>query len=497
MEKKTFGAHNLNNTFQDNDPKDDSALFLNMIFKIRTNLVSYKKFAINTLNKKNINDYDTVILKGAQTCNLMLELIVVSITNFTVENGFVKDNSRKYSGIPILDFCTVENQYTLPPEARNFLNIIKEYKNKSITQLIVDYETVIEFTRAFDYFIVWFYDYINENEILPLDKKWGDLKDILINEKIEKRINLAKLEEHAEKTLENINTLQSQISSVNDNVKIVDNRTQRIETAIDEIAQQLRELTNQITLYQSLITRQLEKTNSENENDKIIQSFVDECVDRIVNNTNVMSEDWTFEREKRKLINSIGESAWGKLDDSSKTFLITSKAMYNDLLMVDELTDYSGVCILVTKALDLELTKRFFHGFLNFLNRVYDTDYTKYHTALLYKNGSPLNIEKFTMGNIAFALCYKENWNDTEDQKIHNKKVLLEYVKSELIINKTDNEIWDMLNDYGANIERIRIDYRNPSAHTNQLHQIHAKECFDLVLDVEKLLKKMLDSFLW
>ncbi len=37
--------------------------------------------------------------------------------------------------------------------------------------------------------------------------------------------------------------------------------------------------------------------------------------------------------------------------------------------------------------------------------------------------------------------------------------------------------------------------YRNPSAHTNMLQEINAKECMDLVIDVEKLLKRIIDSF--
>lgn len=35
----------------------------------------------------------------------------------------------------------------------------------------------------------------------------------------------------------------------------------------------------------------------------------------------------------------------------------------------------------------------------------------------------------------------------------------------------------------------------NPSARTGKLTEVNAKDCFDIVLDVEKLLKRMLDSF--
>ena len=53
----------------------------------------------------------------------------------------------------------------------------------------------------------------------------------------------------------------------------------------------------------------------------------------------------------------------------------------------------------------------------------------------------------------------------------------------------------DLLAEYAEDIETVRKDYRNPSAHTNMLQEINAKECMDLVIDVEKLLKRMVDSF--
>ncbi len=52
-----------------------------------------------------------------------------------------------------------------------------------------------------------------------------------------------------------------------------------------------------------------------------------------------------------------------------------------------------------------------------------------------------------------------------------------------------------MLSDFADEVESVRKDYRNSSAHTNALTKVIAKECFDLVLDVEKLLKRMLDAF--
>ena len=99
------------------------------------------------------------------------------------------------------------------------------------------------------------------------------------------------------------------------------------------------------------------------------------------------------------------------------------------------------------------------------------------------------------MGSIAYAMCYLEDKYDSEIQKKRNRERLIEYSRNKLFPGKNETEISVILNEYADAIEKIRVNYRTPSAHTDKLHQVDAENCFNLVLDVEKLLKKMLDSF--
>jgi hypothetical protein len=163
--------------------------------------------------------------------------------------------------------------------------------------------------------------------------------------------------------------------------------------------------------------------------------------------------------------------------------------------MLNDIIDYSGVCVLVTKALEAEMDKRFYSEYLNFLDRKYMRDYSKYPTPLLFQNRGPINPEKFTMGSIAFVLCYTENRYDTDIQKMNNKNRLMEYCRERVFPGKTDTQIEALITEYAQDVEKIRTCYRNPSAHTNELKQINAEACFNYVLDVEKVLRKMLDSF--
>ena len=169
--------------------------------------------------------------------------------------------------------------------------------------------------------------------------------------------------------------------------------------------------------------------------------------------------------------------------------------MFNKLRSLDGFIDYSGICILVTKALEVEIFKRFFTNFINYLYENYGANYLQYPTALLFKGQKPLNPEKFTMGNIVRLLNPEKDWNITFPQKENNKLKLMEYCKSEVFSKYGEDEIEEMLNSYASSIDEIKEKYRNPSAHRNQIECKDAKECLDLIIDVEKLLKKMLDTF--
>lgn len=119
----------------------------------------------------------------------------------------------------------------------------------------------------------------------------------------------------------------------------------------------------------------------------------------------------------------------------------------------------------------------------------------EWQVGLLDRSENPLIAEKFSMGNISEILC---KWNDpkcSDEQKENNKLKLLEYAHESLFIDKIDEEIMDLLLDYADEIEHVKNNYRNPSAHTGELDEVNARDCFDLVLDVEKLLRRMLDSF--
>ena len=271
----------------------------------------------------------------------------------------------------------------------------------------------------------------------------------------------------------------------------------RIEGKVDDIVEKIEMLSKQISGYQSLVDKQLELAISPEEEERIIHAFSEECAERIIGEIDTRGTNREYNTELQKLILSFGEEAWNKMEESSRTFLVSSKVIFNNLIGLQDIVDYSGVCLLVTKALEVEMGKRFCKNFLAYLKTKYPgkSNFVKFPTSLLDRYGKPIKPKHFTLGTVAYVLCYLEANDITEEQSQNNKEKLVEYVREKLFVGKTDDEIFELLNDYAESVEEVKNDYRNPSAHTNELRRVDAEQCFALVVDVEKLMKRMLDSF--
>lgn len=484
--------------------------YTDYILRIQAKLEEFKKI-VDLMSNSDIQDYSAIVLQGSFVCESMLELILKH-DGYEVQNGMVEVEGKRMK-TSLLGFCSQSNG-VLPKECVMFVNLIRKYRNQAAHVSDINYRMAVEFSKALDYFTLWvkkqYIDIIILDDVsrakikdrfFSLEEKLT--KTLQIDYSMENKDSVSSVAEskpeygfsYEKELLQKIAEQTELIVNLSKQVNRIDERSERIEKTVTEIDIQIKELSGQILAYQSLVERQIKKAVSEEEIDRIIQSYTDECVDRIVKQTKATTEDRILEQEKRKLIVSLGQNGWDKLSEASKTFLISAKVMYNHLIMIDDVIDYSGVCVLVTKALEAEMDKRFYSNFLNYLDKVYKKDYSKYHTALLFQGSKPLKPEKFTMGSIAFVLCYLENKYDRDFQKENNKKCLMQYAKEKVFSKYSELEIKKMIFEYAEKIEDVRNRYRNPSAHTNELKQVDAEGCFNLVLDVEKLLKRMLDSF--
>ena len=292
------------------------------------------------------------------------------------------------------------------------------------------------------------------------------------------------------------------LSAISDLKQVLGDKIDAVQRTVDIISVQIQELSGRISIYQDLVGRQLEYAKDDlEEQERILKVFTDTCVERV---TEKIRSEYTrelYEDEKKKLIDSMGKGAWNKLETDAQNFLISSKVMYSKLVGISEIVDYSGVCLLVTKALELELGKRFCQNYIAYYKTTYPGKAGRENAPLpiINKYHKFIKAHDFTLGSFPFVVGSQFVNGISEADKQNIKDKILEYVKQGVLqsyaSSHNDEEILELLSDFVEEVERVRKDYRNPSAHTNALTKMSAKECFDLVLDVEKLLKRMLDAF--
>lgn len=360
-------------------------------------------------------------------------------------------------------------------------------------------EQLLSFSKSFHIFL---FLYRNYQATRPDDTKYGSFRELHTTVKF------------LEKVIEKISNEGKYVSPQNDESKMdlaiqlikEVKKDQNYHIGLSEdtnrkvglILEKLEYLNNEFEDYRDLIEDSLKKELPEEEYEKIISKFSDKCVKKIrssIEEDVLGSND--CKKMKEELIGTLGKSAWKKLSRQSKRFLITSKITFNSLHKLGDDIDYSGVCLLVTKALEVELTKRFYKGFNKYIEDN-NIPLEKHHTSLVEEDDDE-NLQivpdyKITLGSMRYILCHKKHY----DPEIHEKNlsILTEYSKAKLFTDShTDEEIKKTLRKYGKEIKNITYSYRNPAAHTDELQCRQAKKCLDYVIDVKHFLKTMLDSF--
>lgn len=487
--------------------KPEYAKYLKLFFESTTGREYIKKqshlfsrnHAINTLSISDLKQFivpDIKVLEEASS-NLKIRNPIVKIKNAFEKAGWVAQEEYSYSRIMFDIALFYDGKLRGVVEVKNYNNR-NLCKNTGLIEQLNKYEKVLKTANI--------YIFLNEELFIYRNEQLFRLPEIPSpNFKPIEMIDSMYIEDGLKTEFESIIVKQLPLDSISiaDSLlgetlfKLVDDIT-IIKETVYEIHKVVNEIAKQITNYQSLVERQIDLAVNNDEVDRILKSFSDECSERIVREIKQENSEQEYFKIENNLKVSLGESAWMKLDESSKTFLISSKLMYNNLLVMGNTVDFSGVCLLVTKALEVEMSNRFCKRYIAYLTDKYPgkINLTNWPRPLINQYGKKIKTNKFTLGNIAYILCYKVDEKNSEEEKNNNKAKLLEFVTEELFIDGyNDEEIISSLNEYAEWIEQVREDYRNPSAHTNRIKKLDAENCFDLVTDVEKILKVMMDSF--
>lgn len=481
---------------------------------VKSNINSALKVFDVFKHDNSLADYSTPSLAAARVVESMI-VVVLEENGFKFENGLCIESGPGYNRFPRMSPLTMFNRHIhelgLPVQLGEFVRIIRDYRNASAHMAVVDYDEFLIFFEAFSFFVGWFVeDYGVINRLEP--ESYEEFLDyvrrirstyvrwvIIDSQSEEKMISSSEVDAvlkmvsnqqtDANPAIEMMGILLESFNQLKEGVV-------RLETKIDSMAGQLSVIYDKMTDYQALLERQISIAASEDEVDRIIKAYSDEVSNRIIHEVETSFGNSEFEAEEKSLQDSLGEVVWKRLDPSSKEFLVTAKVTYRNYGKIGKAVDYSGVCLLVTKAIEVEMSNRFCRDYLAHLKAKYPgkANYPQYPVVMLNKYGKPIKPKDFTLGSVAYVLAAQvdSELDAAVAQKIRDE--ILDFCQSKIMKGKDVAYITDTLEEIADEIEKVRKDYRNPSAHTNQLQKINAKECFDLVLDVEKILKTIIES---
>lgn len=288
---------------------------------------------------------------------------------------------------------------------------------------------------------------------------------------------------------------QKMLSAQKESDVLVNKRFDKIDESLSSIQCEIQELQNRLKLYKEDLSERLKQNLDDQSIESYINEFIDTISNRIVKSISkeLSNSDYLEEEDYLKY---IFKSSWDKLSEKSKSFLITARVMFKNLNKSKVDVDYSGVCILLAKAVEVELKRRLYNNFQDYLDEKFGDNFDQWHTVMVeVVNGvkKPLRESRFTLGIIPYLLgLIRIKGLDTYHLS-QNKELLNEFGSCELAVSK--DEIESSFRDIAKHIKHITDTYRNPAAHTNILTRSVAQECFDEIVDIQRILILILRYF--
>lgn len=214
-------------------------------------------------------------------------------------------------------------------------------------------------------------------------------------------------------------------------------------------------------------------------NDDEIENISEEIQTRICELFTDILKDTDIPKEEceKEIIQLITPAIWNLLKQKSKDYLITALFTYKSMYNQPSFTsfDYSGVCLLLSTVVDIEMHERFRVKYIEYLKQ-------RGIDKINWPDQLRLNDNKFTLGSIKYTI---EN----------NRPLATNFAVDILYGNSLERtEVKQKLSSIVAIVEYIRTAFRNPAAHRDGLYHTSAEKCFEYTLFIQKKLKELLEG---
>ncbi|MBR5973957.1 MAG: hypothetical protein IK020_02125 [Clostridiales bacterium] len=231
--------------------------------------------------------------------------------------------------------------------------------------------------------------------------------------------------------------------------------------------------------------------------ERAISAFEKKVSDRVLVLLKDLFAKLDSERSIEILKGYISDEIWeNKLSEETKTCLITAKTTFDVMSAPKKVqfSDYSGVCLLVTKSVDIEVSKRLFRQYVNYLEERFPlhSHADRWPRNLLTSDQTSVIQDKdFTLGTVAYIVGIDK---DGAVKNNYVYRLFMEYARDALYVrDMTDEERTQRVRKLVECVEKIRTDFRNPAAHREGIQFVTAKECMDYTIETYKKLREILE----
>ena len=234
------------------------------------------------------------------------------------------------------------------------------------------------------------------------------------------------------------------------------------------------------------------------ENEDAISKMQNETATVLSDITSRKLTSYNRDAFENQLMELLTPDVWRRISSNSKSYLISARMNYEAMISSEgsDNIDYSGVCLQVTKALDEEMAERIYNRYGSYLKKTRSiNDVSAWPSGLIVKKKNQERLaspEDFTLGSIAFTIGM-----DGKGQVKNNRDYteFCRYATAHLYKpTLSKGEIQARIKDLVITVERVRKDYRNPSAHRARLSRQSAEECMNYMIDQLKKLKSILED---
>ena len=197
-------------------------------------------------------------------------------------------------------------------------------------------------------------------------------------------------------------------------------------------------------------------------------------------------------RQRQLQIRGIIKEMGSSLKDNRDELMKKADSQY-----VNKLKSSSGVCVQIGKACEYELKKRIFTGYMAYEKKKYgEPQYLKkipsacFSTNDTTEESQLLTEDQVTLGKLKYIMGLDDNGRIASQKIWHEFR---EYAEAELLVNPASS--YNIIKSQMPVIARIRDEYRNPSAHAQEVTVVDAQECIQYVITVQKKLSELLEQY--